>query len=604
MRTPLLAALILVLPASAPLAQVSPKPPVVKRPLEKPALATAPARPLDEWRIEFPSHFDFAFPAEIAVEAMHEAMEAASPMLADHYVFPDFHNFSDNFAYLELDQERVQQQARKTQERVQREMERNQERLREQLERNQERWQQQVEVNQERLQASVQRAQERAQESVRWATPEAAPYAYAHTIDSWGRAGKVTYFQGDPADSLYKHAHELLRRGEYRRAAATFKDIPTRYPSTAYQADALYWQAFALYRAGSTAELRSALAVLDQHRTRYPGVRNRADAAALTTRITGALAARGDATAVANLRNAATDSAYRCDSEEMQVRTAALNALSQSDPDGAVDLLQRTLARKDECTAPLRRTAVLLLGSKRKDAAAVSVLAEVARTDPSSDVRSAALSWLARMPGDEALQVLEEVSRDNSDERMQRTAVRALVQVESPRARQYVRRIVEREETPERIRMEAVSAFDKEKSGPEDIAWLRAVYSRIDNARLKARIVQTLGNIGGPELDQWLMALASNQEESSDIRRYALRHVVRTMPIAEIGKMYDASAERPLRESLIDALASRPESEATDKLIEIVKTGTDPRLRNQAINAITRKKDPRSTRLLMEIIDK
>ena len=40
------------------------------------------------------------------------------------------------------------------------------------------------------------------------------------------------------------------------------------------------------------------------------------------------------------------------------------------------------------------------------------------------------------------------------------------------------------------------------------------------------------------------------------------------------------------------------------KLIDIVKTGTDPRLRNQAINALTRKKDPRSTRLLMEIIDK
>jgi hypothetical protein len=101
-----------------------------------------------------------------------------------------------------------------------------------------------------------------------------------------------------------------------------------------------------------------------------------------------------------------------------------------------------------------------------------------------------------------------------------------------------------------------------------------------------------------------MLTLARNPDESSDTRRYALRRVAKTLPIADLARLYDTAAERPLRESLIEALAARPESEATDKLIDIGKTGTDPRLRNQAINALTRKKDPRSTRLLMEIIDK
>jgi HEAT repeat protein len=59
-----------------------------------------------------------------------------------------------------------------------------------------------------------------------------------------------------------------------------------------------------------------------------------------------------------------------------------------------------------------------------------------------------------------------------------------------------------------------------------------------------------------------------------------------------------------VREELINALSNRAEPESTDKLIEIVKTGTDPQLRRQAISALTRKKDPRTTRLLMELLDK
>jgi TolA-binding protein len=446
-----------------------------------------------------------------------------------------------------------------------------------------------------RAQAAERAAQRALEHGLSMPTPAIAP---------GGAWASPRFYQGDPADSLYRSAHELLRRGEYRRAATIFRELPQRFPSSAYLADALYWQAFALYRIGGSAELRAALEALDQHRSRYPGAKNRVDAAQLTTRITGALANRGDAAAIAQLRNAATDSALRCDREELQVRAEALNALSQSDPDGAVPLLQRTLERRDECTAPLRRTAVLIVGSKRKDAAAVALLSQVARTDPSYEVRSSALDFLSRLPGDEALGVLDALARDASDERMQRTAVRALARSPSPRARQVVRALVERSETPERVRYEAIAAFDKERSTSEDIAWLRTLYTRSTDSRFKGRLVQTLANIGGPDVDQWMLTLARNTEEDSETRRYALRRVARTLPVADIARLYDTAAERPVRESLIEALAERPEAEAADKLVDIVKTGTDPQLRRQAINALTRKKDPRTTRLLLEIIDK
>jgi hypothetical protein len=133
---------------------------------------------------------------------------------------------------------------------------------------------------------------------------------------------------------------------------------------------------------------------------------------------------------------------------------------------------------------------------------------------------------------------------------------------------------------------------------------MRTLYSRTENPRIKSRIVSTLSNIGGTDVDQWMMTVARNPDESSETRRYAMRRVGRTLPIPQLASMYDASTERPLRESLIESLAQRTEAEATDKLIDIVKTGTDPQLRRMAISALTRKKDPRTMRLLMEIIDK
>ena len=49
---------------------------------------------------------------------------------------------------------------------------------------------------------------------------------------------------------------------------------------------------------------------------------------------------------------------------------------------------------------------------------------------------------------------------------------------------------------------------------------------------------------------------------------------------------------------------SRTEPQATDKLIDIAKNGTDPELRRLAISYLSRKNDARTKQLLLEIIDK
>lgn len=304
------------------------------------------------------------------------------------------------------------------------------------------------------------------------AAPQAAPAPWVFGADGTvlsltsGQAPalfgpQMRSFPQDPADSLYRAARTLLNRGEYRKAADAFARVADHRPSSAFAADALYWQAFALYRIGATTDLRNALGLLEARRTRYPNARSESEAATLATRIRGALAARGDQAAQAALAREAQAGTAGCDSEELSVRASALSALQRSDPEAAAQLVDRILARRDECSVPLRRNAVMMIGSKG-DASARTRLANTLRNDPSAEVRSEAVGYLARVSGEEAVPALEAVIRnDDEEDRVRRAAVRALGNNESPRARTALRALVERASAPEALRLEAISAFDR-----------------------------------------------------------------------------------------------------------------------------------------------
>jgi HEAT repeat protein len=408
--------------------------------------------------------------------------------------------------------------------------------------------------------------------------------------------------QSDPADSLYRLARETLNRGEYRRAAQLFGDITQKFPNSVYASDARYWKAFALYRIGNTNDLRDALASLRDNSKSYRQASLQADAPALAARIRGALAAQGDPQARAQLV-AASQPGDACDREDVAVRVEALNSLGRSDPESTTPILRRLLARKDDCSTSLRRAALWLLG-RRTDAEATELVMNSARNDPDMRVRADALRFLAAMPGDQAISTIEEMARTPGNEELQRSAIAALGRSDSPRARQGIRNIVERTDLSENLRAAALSSIDAEHT-TDNGAYIRSVYPRLDTPRLKAAAIRAVSRVGGNDNDQWLLSIVRNPNEPADVRAMALSYAGRsTIPIADLTKMYDVAGDRPLREQLIRLYAQRQDPQATDKLLEIAKTGTDPDMRRYAISALSRKNDPRTRKLLLEIIDK
>ena len=409
--------------------------------------------------------------------------------------------------------------------------------------------------------------------------------------------------QSDPADSLYRLAREALNRGEYRRAAQLFGDITRKFPNSAYAADARYWRAFALYRLGGTNDLREALPLLQSTGSRYRQASLQTDAPVLATRIRGALAAQGDGAALKAVNEAAAQPGAPCDREDIAVRVEALNSLGQTDPESTTPIFRRLLARRDDCSATLRRAAVYMLG-RRTDAEAMNLVIGAARNDPDIRVRSEALRFLAAMPGEQAIATIEEMARTPGNEQLQRAAIAALGHSDTPRARQSLRAIVEKNDLSENLRITALSAIDADRAS-DNGAYVRGVYPRLETTRLKAAAIRAAARAESSDTDQWLLSIVRNQSEPVEIRALALRYAGRSgLSIGDLTKMYDVAGDRPLREQLINLYAQRTEPEATDKLMEIARTGTDPDLRRYAISALSRKNDPRTKKLLLEIIDR
>ena len=439
--------------------------------------------------------------------------------------------------------------------------------------------------------------------------------------------------QGTPEDSTYRSARELLNRGEYRRASEQFKGFEQKYPRSRYVPAAMYWQAFALYRVGATPDLKQALSVLDEQRSRYPDAAAESEVTTLTTRVVGALASRGDSEAGRRLREQ-TARYTVCDREDMEIRAEALGALVQSDPAGAAPVIRRTLARRDECSVPLRRRAVYLLGRDGVGGSPEDLLA-VAKDDPDASVRSDALERLAKMPGDAPVRMLEQLLAPSLDERTQRSVVNALRVSSSTEASRVLRTVVEREDLSESARAEAVRSLSRRYEyvtvttarpattrpadvtvttprarrdrmlSEADVTALRAVYDKTASRTVKNAILETIGSSETAGGDQWLMSIVRNPNEETRYRQAAMSRLRRPdVSLDELGKLYDGLSERELRGEIIRIMGQREEPAATDKLLDIARTGTDPNLRRAAISALSRKNDPRTTKLLLELVEK
>lgn len=427
--------------------------------------------------------------------------------------------------------------------------------------------------------------------------------------ESFANVPPAPWVDDDPADSLYRVARQALNDESYRRAAALFAQIESRYPRSVYTPDAPYWRAFALYKAGREDDLRKALEVLDAQVRKYPQARTIGDGRSLAVRIRGALAKRGDADAAEAVTSTASQrvnctGADRDDRND--IRTEALNALLQMDAESAVPIIKEVLQKRDSCSASLRAKAVFLL-SQKPAAETEALLVDAVRNDPDREVREQAVFWLGQVRTERAAQALETIALSSPDEALRAKAVFALGQQNMSRGAMLIRRLAEDAGTPRSIREQAIFQLGQHRS-TENAEFLRALFGRLsrsDDDALRKHVLFALSQMDGVGNDRWLLGIALDPSQSVDVRKHALWTAGQAdIPARALVELYDRLADSQMKEQLIWVLSDTKDRAASDKLVDIAQKDRDPEMRKKAIFWLGQKNDPRVRQILLDILNK
>ncbi len=442
----------------------------------------------------------------------------------------------------------------------------------------------------------------------------------------------VAVFQETEEDDAYRMAREAVVRGQFERAADMFARFRDRYPNTQYGADSYYWQAFAMYRSEA---LRDALAVLESQLTEYPAAQISDDARDLELRIRSMLGRRGDAQAaeralreaemalaVGRMRNSSARVAMMADQaraleiaaarasvspqqgcEGDDVRQAALQALMQMETERALPLLRGVLEQRDECSVPLRKQAIFVLGQLDSDEVE-DLIIDVARNDPDAGVQEAAVFWLSQVGSDNAVSALSDILESTDNPVLQENAIFALSQNLGERAGALLRAYALSAANPERVREKAIFWLSQNPDYA-DPAFLMELYSQLNAASLKEHVFITLTQQDDPAAVDWVLERALDTSEQVELRKQALfwagQHPA--IEMSRLQGLYERLSDREMKEQLIFLYSQRDEAARVDRLIEIIESEEDTELRKRAIFWLGQTGDDRAIEFLLRFVD-
>ena len=459
--------------------------------------------------------------------------------------------------------------------------------------------------------------------------------------------------QNTPADSLYRVGQTALNRREYQRAVDTFREFRRRYPRHTRVGDALYWEAFGLYRLGGSSNLRVARERLKTQEEDFPRASTRQDANSLRVRVERDLARVGDAeaqawldeqtlvitvdgdqetsvTAVPNRdrrpaavvageadretvraereartrRNREQTAPEGCEQAKYDEQMIAVQALMTMDRERSVPILKRLMARRDACSAPLRRHAVFILGQASGDTEVTSTMLDVVRNDPDREVRKMALFALGQTHDPAAVPALADVLRTSDDRELQQGALFALSQTDDDRGAGILRDYIQRNDVPEELVGQAVM-FLGQKGGAE-AGYLRQIYPRLRSRQARQMVLMTLAQTGDRDNAQWLMDRVLDRNEDMETRKSALFFVgtqSSAINVQQIVGLYSPSLDLEMRKQIVFVLSQRREPAAVDKMLDIAKNDPDREIRRQAVFWLGQSGDPRAADLLERMLD-
>jgi HEAT repeat protein len=166
-----------------------------------------------------------------------------------------------------------------------------------------------------------------------------------------------------------------------------------------------------------------------------------------------------------------------------------------------------------------------------------------------------------------------------------------------------LRRLAEGPDTPERVREQAIFWLGQRRS-QENADFLRSLFGRTRDEDAQKKILFSLSQMRGFGNDRWLLDIALDESNSSEVRAHAIFTAGQAgIAGSELATVYDRVSDREVKEKLIWVMSESRDRTATDKLIQIARRDSDREMRKKALFWLGQKNDPRVREILVEILN-
>jgi HEAT repeat protein len=356
----------------------------------------------------------------------------------------------------------------------------------------------------------------------------------------------------DAAMKAFSEARNLIKDGEWAKAEQSFNRFIASHPKDKDIAAAHYWLAFALKQQNQFQEADKWLIQLIE---KFPGSSWVTDARAMRVEIAPRLN-----------NKKVIEQGVSAENEEIKV--AALQSLFEAKPERAIAIAADILKSGSGASRLMKEGAIALL-TDSDSKQAIPVLIEAARDETDYELRKKAVRALGIHDDESVLDPLKTLVVQSTDKEIARIAIRALAEHESPRAQ----------------------------------ALLIEIARSNADAELRATAIRGLGERKQDSVvDELLKLFASDRNET--IRKKILSALSEIKAVDSLIQLYDAEKDERMKEVILNALGESEQKKALRKLMDVVRREPSLRLKKKALAMIGESEDPEAMSFLEELLKK
>ena len=393
--------------------------------------------------------------------------------------------------------------------------------------------------------------------------------------------------QNSPSMQVFREGRDLIEQERWPLAAEKFRNFVKQYPQDKNLDAALYWLAYALKKQN---KFQEAAQNLDRLTKEFPRSSWTNEAEAMLTEIAPQT---GNQHVIEEGLNKNDD----------EIKIVALQSLFEANPERAMGYVAEILKPGSKASKELKEAAVSLLGS-HGGRQAIPLLLDIARNQTDPELRQVAIHHLGEEGGDSVIDELMKLYDAERNMEVKEQILHAFGEISGARAHGKLLDIARNSSEDQELRQAAIHFLSEYEEGSalED---LMKIYAAERNMEIREQILHSLSEMNDPRALDQLLEIARHGDDT-ELRKVAIHKLGEKNSEAvfdELMKIYETERNTEIRQQILHGFSEMKSPRARAKLLEVARSGGDIETRQWAIHWLGEQDDAQSIETLIQMYD-